>query len=230
VEKPAASAWPLVLVAFSRGKRSLLLPPSAAGIVPCSPAGMRGSLSRLPIALKSICQTTLGFPASRPVKAPGSNQHGSAYLTPHRSCRTKSTVRKWFIRSMYDCGVVGSIPTGGALEVWPWTFGFRTAWLINKSAGPPPFYTSMVVCIMPAQNLESLHKVYNKSALFTLCILGYDDTDRKVFKTQIFMLVCNMSACSLHWSCLDARLDASRRVYNGLGLMQPLAALELTPR
>ncbi len=38
-----------------------------------------------------------------------------------------------------DCGVAGSIPTGGALEVWPWTFGFRTAWLINKSAGPPPF-------------------------------------------------------------------------------------------
>jgi hypothetical protein len=38
-----------------------------------------------------------------------------------------------------DCGVVGSIPTGGALEVWPWTFGFRTAWLINKSAGLPPF-------------------------------------------------------------------------------------------
>ncbi len=38
-----------------------------------------------------------------------------------------------------DCGVAGSIPTGGALEVWPWTFGFRTAWLINKSAGPPPY-------------------------------------------------------------------------------------------
>ncbi len=36
------------------------------------------------------------------------------------------------------CGVVGLIPTGGALEVWPWTFGFRTAWLINKSAGLPP--------------------------------------------------------------------------------------------
>ncbi len=38
-----------------------------------------------------------------------------------------------------DCGVAGSIPTGGALEVWPWTFGFRTAWLINESAGRPPF-------------------------------------------------------------------------------------------
>ncbi len=32
---------------------------------------------------------------------------------------------------------MGSIPTGGALEVWPWTFGSRTAWLVNKSAGQP---------------------------------------------------------------------------------------------
>jgi hypothetical protein len=26
---------------------------------------------------------------------------------------------------------LGSIPTGGALKVWPWTFGSRTAWLIK---------------------------------------------------------------------------------------------------
>ena len=50
----------------------------------------------------------------------------------------------------FDCGLVGrattfvggdvgSIPTGGALEVWPWTFGSRTAWLVNKSAGQPQF-------------------------------------------------------------------------------------------
>ena len=34
---------------------------------------------------------------------------------------------------------MGSIPTGGALEVWPWTLGSRTAWLVNKSAGQPQF-------------------------------------------------------------------------------------------
>jgi hypothetical protein len=37
------------------------------------------------------------------------------------------------------CGDAGSIPTGGALEVWPWTLGSKTAWLVNKSAGRPPF-------------------------------------------------------------------------------------------
>ncbi len=30
---------------------------------------------------------------------------------------------------------VGSIPTCSALEVWQWTFGSRTVWLVNKSAG-----------------------------------------------------------------------------------------------
>jgi hypothetical protein len=36
-------------------------------------------------------------------------------------------------------GDVGSIPTGGALEVWPSgpKFGSRTDWLVNKSAGQP---------------------------------------------------------------------------------------------
>ncbi len=34
---------------------------------------------------------------------------------------------------------VGSIPTCGALEVWQWTFGSRTVWLVNKSAGQPQF-------------------------------------------------------------------------------------------
>ncbi len=37
-------------------------------------------------------------------------------------------------------GDVGSIPTCGALEVWQWTFGSRTVWLVNKSAGQPQFY------------------------------------------------------------------------------------------
>ncbi len=36
---------------------------------------------------------------------------------------------------------MGSIPTCGALEVWQWTFGSRTVWLVNKSAGQPQFYT-----------------------------------------------------------------------------------------
>ncbi len=48
----------------------------------------------LSIALERIGQTTLGLPASRPVKAPGSSQHRSVSLTPHRSCKTQSAVRK----------------------------------------------------------------------------------------------------------------------------------------
>ncbi len=36
-------------------------------------------------------------------------------------------------------GDVGSIPTCCVLEVWQWTFGSRTVWLINKSAGQPQF-------------------------------------------------------------------------------------------
>ncbi len=37
-------------------------------------------------------------------------------------------------------GDVGSIPTCGALEVWQWTFGSRTVWLVNKSAGQLQFF------------------------------------------------------------------------------------------
>jgi hypothetical protein len=49
------------------------------------------SLSPPPdIALERIGQTTLGLPASRPVEAPGSNQHGSISLTPRRSCKTSN--------------------------------------------------------------------------------------------------------------------------------------------
>ncbi len=32
-----------------------------------------------------------------------------------------------------------SILTGSALEVWLWTSGSKTAWLVNKSAGQSPF-------------------------------------------------------------------------------------------
>jgi hypothetical protein len=45
------------------------------------------------IALERIGQTTPGLPASRPVEAPGSNQHGSVPFTPHRSCKNESKVR-----------------------------------------------------------------------------------------------------------------------------------------
>ena len=37
----------------------------------------------------------LGFPASRPVEAPGSNQHRSIPLAPRGSCKNQSTVRKF---------------------------------------------------------------------------------------------------------------------------------------
>ncbi len=36
-------------------------------------------------------------------------------------------------------GDVGSIPACCALEVWQWTFGSRTVWLVNNSAGQPQF-------------------------------------------------------------------------------------------
>jgi hypothetical protein len=45
------------------------------------------------IALECIGQTTLGFPTSRPVKAPGSYQHGSVPLPPRRSYKYQSTIR-----------------------------------------------------------------------------------------------------------------------------------------
>jgi hypothetical protein len=42
------------------------------------------------IALERISQTTLGLPASGPVKTPGSNQHRSISLTPRRSFKIKA--------------------------------------------------------------------------------------------------------------------------------------------
>jgi hypothetical protein len=39
---------------------------------------------------------------------------------------------------------VGSIPTCGALEVWQWTFGSRTVWLVDKSAGHPQFLSVLI--------------------------------------------------------------------------------------
>ena len=49
------------------------------------------------IAMQRISQTTLGLPASRPVKEPGSNQHRSIPLTPCRPHINQSTVRKFAI-------------------------------------------------------------------------------------------------------------------------------------
>jgi hypothetical protein len=46
------------------------------------------------IALERIGQTALGLPPSRPVEAPGSNQHGAVPLTPSGSCKHQSLVRK----------------------------------------------------------------------------------------------------------------------------------------
>ena len=42
------------------------------------------------------------------------------------------------------CCIVGQslsclIPAGSACQVWPWTFGSRTAFLVNKSAVQPSF-------------------------------------------------------------------------------------------
>ncbi len=47
------------------------------------------------IALKSICQTTLGLPASWPVETQGGNEHGSVPLIPCRSCKNQNKVRKF---------------------------------------------------------------------------------------------------------------------------------------
>ena len=72
-------------------------------------------------------------------------------------CRTEKIWRKRTLESKWwqifwdvICGLVGrattfvgddvgSIATCGALEMWPWTFGSRTVWLVNKSARQPQF-------------------------------------------------------------------------------------------
>jgi hypothetical protein len=46
--------------------------------------------------------------------------------------------------STFVCGDVGSIPTCGTLEVWPWTFGSRTMWLANKSVEIPSFIVEKI--------------------------------------------------------------------------------------
>jgi hypothetical protein len=52
-------------------------------------------------------------------------------------------------------GDVGSIPTCGALEVWQWTFGSRTGWMVNKSAGQPQFFYC-TASLSVYQNLRTL--------------------------------------------------------------------------
>ncbi len=88
VVEPAAGTRPPVLVAFE-----------AIVIIFTTMQRMSHPVRRLSptpdIALESISQTTLGLLASRPVKAPGSNQHGSVPFTPCRSCKNQSTVKKF---------------------------------------------------------------------------------------------------------------------------------------
>ncbi len=66
------------------------------------------------------------------------------------SSTSLSIIRQGILINIGICGLVGrattfagsdadSIPTFGALEVWQWTFGSRTVWLVNISAGHPQF-------------------------------------------------------------------------------------------
>ena len=103
VEQFAASAWLPVLVAFSQRKEVPLAASqrrrnsAVAAMIITTMQRMSHQVRRLSpppdIALERIGQTTLGLPASRPIKTPGSNQHGSIPLTPRRSCRIQNTVR-----------------------------------------------------------------------------------------------------------------------------------------
>jgi hypothetical protein len=54
------------------------------------------------------------------------------------------------------CVDVGSIPCCGALKVWQWTLGSKTAWLVNKSAGQPPLKARQV-CVAELKAKQVYH-------------------------------------------------------------------------
>ena len=80
------------------------------------------------------------------------------------------------------CGDVGLISTGGTLKVWSWMFWFRTAWVVNQSAGlprkhpssastPGPCFGSSTT--MPAEKWK-VNLVYGYSRVQTCpCVLCY---------------------------------------------------------
>ncbi len=53
-------------------------------------------------------------------------------------------------------GDVGLIPICGALEVWQWTFGSRTVWLVNKSADYSQFLINSFIFIFLREVLKEI--------------------------------------------------------------------------
>ncbi len=52
----------------------------------------------------------------------------------------------------------GSIPTGGNLLVWPWTFGYRIAWSIENQLVTPQLICDALEC----RNDQGIFKNINK--------------------------------------------------------------------
>jgi hypothetical protein len=101
------------------------------------------------IALERISQTALGLPASRPVEASGSNQQGAVPLTPRRSCKNQSLVRK------LPCAYLA----------------YDTKILRQKNT----CICCIIVCTKCAKVFTSLHRVCNKSAQLPSAYLTYEN-------------------------------------------------------
>ncbi len=78
------------------------------------------------------------------------------------------------------CGDAGSIPTSGALKVWPWTLGCKTAWSVSKSAGQPVLFSCTV-----GESLGSVLFGMSMSRLF-LVPKAFADTSR-LFPVNIYI-------------------------------------------
>ena len=128
------------------------------------------------IALESISQTTLGLSTSRPVEAPGSNQHGSVPLMPRRSCKIKSRVSKFAadkdrkVCQLHTCTIVCTmsakylLKSAISVHIVCTIRLMHTLHMHQKSARDADFYASLCLfCIKCAQVCtkcaSSLHKV-----------------------------------------------------------------------
>jgi hypothetical protein len=79
----------------------------------------------------------------------GIHYSGICGRTPH--CRSVA-----YLAELQHATVVSLIRS--AIEVWLWTFGSRTAWLLNKSAGISPIYSVrkiiVALCTAMAKTIE----------------------------------------------------------------------------
>ncbi len=122
------------------------------------------------IALERICLLPLGLglPASRPVEAPASNQHGAVPLTPRRSCKNQSLVRK------LPCAYLA--------------YDNKTLYQMNNCIYML-YYSLHQVC---KKVFTRLHSVCIKSAYLPCAYLAYEN--KKVRQMHTFVLVCMIPA------------------------------------